>query len=92
MIYLSKIYWNTFVIFSMTLHTVYIHVFCTYGFLAILSENLKELNSKELSEADADRLGDIDVPVSEENEEKAWAFLQTRTALLLRAYETSEEV
>lgn len=63
----------------------FLRVFC------MSEENLKELNSKELSEADADRLGDIDFPVSEENEEKAWAFLQTRTALLLRAYETSEE-
>lgn len=58
----------------------------------VLLENLKELNSKEISEEDADKLGDIDVPVSKENEEKVWAFLQTRAALLLRAYETSEEV
>lgn len=50
------------------------------------------MNSKELTEEDAEKIGDIDVPVSTENEEKVWAFLETRTALLMRAYETTEEV
>ena len=67
-------------------------VIITINAAFVLLENLKELNSKEISEEDADKLGDIDVPVSKENEEKVWAFLQTRAALLLRAYETSEEV
>ncbi|XP_062569991.1 actin-histidine N-methyltransferase-like [Saccostrea cucullata] len=63
----------------------FLRVFC------MSEENLKELNSKELTEEDAEKIGDIDVPVSAENEEKVWAFLETRTALLLRAYDTASE-
>jgi NAD(P)H-nitrite reductase large subunit len=37
-------------------------------------------------------LGDFDQPVNADNEAKAWAFLETRAQLLLRAYPTTAEV
>ena len=37
-------------------------------------------------------LGDLDKPVSKDLEMKAWSFLETRTALLLKIYKTSVEV
>lgn len=37
-------------------------------------------------------LGNFDQPVNADNETKAWAFLETRAQLLLRAYPTTTEV
>ena len=48
----------------------------------------KALSSRE----EVSKLRDFGEMVSGDNEEKAWAFLATRTYLLLRAYPTSPEV
>lgn len=37
-------------------------------------------------------LGSMEFPVSWENEIKLWTFLETRAALLLKAYKTTSEV
>lgn len=37
-------------------------------------------------------LGSMEFPVSWENEIKLWTFLETRAALLLKAYKTTAEV
>lgn len=37
-------------------------------------------------------LGSMEFPVSWDNEIKLWTFLETRAALLLKAYKTSSEV
>ena len=39
-----------------------------------------------------EKLGDLNIPINVENEEKLWKFLETRLSLLLRAYDTSVEV
>lgn len=37
-------------------------------------------------------LGSVEFPVSWDNEIKLWTFLETRAALLLKAYKTTSEV
>lgn len=37
-------------------------------------------------------LGSMEFPVSWDNEIKLWTFLETRAALLLKAYKTTSEV
>lgn len=58
----------------------------------LFSETLKgkfsEANAAEIRE----ELGDLDKIISKEVEAKVWGFLETRAALLLKAYETSSQV
>ena len=57
----------------------------------LFTDRLVELTSKELTEDDLESLGEQDSPLSDEHI-KIWSFLETRTTLLLRAYDTSVEV
>lgn len=46
---------------------------------------------ENMSEEDLEKMGDVNTPINGENEEKLWKFLETRLALLLRAYDTTAE-
>lgn len=63
----------------------FLRVFC------MSEENLKEFNSVALTEEKMESIGDMERPVSRENEEKVWSFLETRSTLLLKAYTTTAE-
>jgi Rubisco LSMT substrate-binding len=60
--------------------------------LLIIADTLLVHLMGEGAEQRRQMLGDFDQPVSAENETKAWAFLETRAQLLLRAYPTTIEV
>ncbi|KAJ8309227.1 hypothetical protein KUTeg_014101 [Tegillarca granosa] len=62
------------------------------AFLRVFSmeeEKLREFLSQPLTEEAKENFGDEEHPVSPDNEEKVWKFLETRVSLLQRAYETS---
>ncbi|XP_060070561.1 actin-histidine N-methyltransferase-like [Ylistrum balloti] len=63
----------------------FLRIFC------MSEENLKELQSSPLTEEKMESLGEVSTPVSIENDEKVWSFLETRTALLQKAYDTTAE-
>ncbi|XP_071161470.1 actin-histidine N-methyltransferase-like [Mytilus edulis] len=46
---------------------------------------------ENMTEEDLEKMGDVNTPINVENEEKLWKFLETRLALLLRAYDTTAE-
>ncbi|XP_067681659.1 actin-histidine N-methyltransferase-like [Haliotis asinina] len=52
---------------------------------------LKSRFGSAASQEDMEQLKDLDTPVTEENEQKVWTFLQTRAAILLKAYPTTLE-
>lgn len=52
----------------------------------------EELEAALGSREEISKLRDFEEMVSVANEEKAWAFLATRTLLLLKAYPTSAKV
>ncbi|OWF53384.1 histone-lysine N-methyltransferase setd3-like [Mizuhopecten yessoensis] len=63
----------------------FLRIFC------MTDENLKDFQSAPLTEEKMESLGDVSTPVSIENEEKVWSFLETRSALLQKAYDTTAE-
>lgn len=65
------------------------------AFLRVFCMTKEDFEKVTTDNPDADTLmnwlGDLDRPVSSQNEDKIWSFLETRTSLLLKAYETSAE-
>lgn len=57
-----------------------------------IPETLKGKFAESTAAVIREELGDLDKVVSKELETKVWGFLETRAALLLKAYETSVEV
>lgn len=66
----------------------------TLAFLRIFTmdgDTLKSRYQGEVSEETLNKLTELESPVSADNEEKVWTFLETRAALLLKAYPTSTQ-
>lgn len=58
----------------------------------LIVDEISCYDCENMSEEDLEKMGDVNTPINVENEEKLWKFLETRLALLLRAYDTTAEV
>ncbi|KAL8567678.1 hypothetical protein ACOMHN_008986 [Nucella lapillus] len=66
----------------------------TLAFLRVFTMDEDTLKSRyvgEVSQETLDNLMELESHVSADNEEKVWSFLETRAALLLRAYPTTAQ-
>ncbi|KAK6183292.1 hypothetical protein SNE40_010798 [Patella caerulea] len=52
---------------------------------------LKEKFGNDVTMETLDQLKNMDVVITDENEKKVWSFIETRAALLLKTYPTTEE-
>ena len=57
-----------------------------------VADTLKSRYTGEVGKETLDSLMELESPVSPNNEQKLWGFLETRAALLLKSYPTSIQV
>ena len=57
-----------------------------------ISDLLRERFSGEMVTENLEKLKELEHPVSPENEQKIWNFIEMRASLLLKSYPTTREV
>ena len=58
----------------------------------LFADTIKSKYSGDIEKDVLNNLSELETPVSPENEDKIWSFLETRASLLLRSNPTSAEV